>query len=76
MDGMLGDGPLTADQVRERITGEKGTYTEKELKTIAADYEADLYRQEYRAGELVKETRLYNAWGLFDQAAPADQGNG
>lgn len=76
MDGTLGDGPLTADQVCERITGKAGTYTEAELKTIAADYEADLYRQEYKAGRLVNEKKLYNAWGMFDQAAPADQGNG
>ena len=72
MDGIIGDWPYKPEELRKSLTGDNGTYTEAELKRIAADYEADLYRQEYDGGKLIRETRLYNAWGILETNAAAD----
>ena len=72
MDGLIGDEPMKPEQVRKILTGEAGTYTEKELIRIAADHEATLYRQEYQGGDLIKETRIYNAWGLMERSGEQD----
>jgi hypothetical protein len=65
MDGNIGEQPIKPEELHRILHGTPGTYTEQELKRIAADYEADLYRLEYRAGELIRHTKLYDAWGIY-----------
>lgn len=65
LDGIIGDRLLTAGQVRELMTGKPEPYSERELKRIAADYEATLYRYEYRNGEQISETVLYDCFACF-----------
>lgn len=65
LDGDLGDRLLTADQVREIMTFEPITYTEKDLKRIAADYEATLYRYEYKDGKEISSKVLYDCFACF-----------
>ena len=60
MDGLLGDKLLTPAEVAEILRGRPEDLTEKQLIQIAADYEATLYRQEYEAGKLTAEQKLYD----------------
>jgi hypothetical protein len=60
MDGLLCNKLLTAEQVRELMTFDPTPYTEKDLKQTAADYEATLYRCEYKDGEQINKICLYD----------------
>ena len=47
------------------MTWENVTYTEKDAKRIAMDYEAILYRYEYIDGEVKESKTLYDPWQIF-----------
>lgn len=65
MDGEIGGQLFTAEQLRELMTGKREPYTERELKQIAANYEATLYRYEYKNGEPTSEAVLYDCFACF-----------
>lgn len=60
MDGLLGERLLLPADISQIITGRREDLTEKQIIQIAANYEATLYRQEYTAGELTAEQKLYD----------------
>lgn len=62
MDGVICDRLLTLEELRQAMTWSNVTYTEKDAKRIAMDYEATLYRYEYIDGELKERKLLYEAW--------------
>ena len=64
LDGLLGDRYLTIEEVRELMTNEKINYTEEDLKQIATNYEATLFRYEYKDGEEISHKRLYDCWAI------------
>ena len=49
----------------EAMTWENVTYTEKDAKRIAMDYEATLYRYKYIDGEVKESKMLYDPWQIF-----------
>lgn len=62
LDGDIGDKLLTAPEVSQIIYGRPADLTEAELISLAADYEATLYRQEYKDDELTGEKVLYDCY--------------
>lgn len=62
MDGQIGDRLLTLEELRQAMTWKNVTYTEKDAKRIAMDYEATLYRYKYVDGELKENEMLYEVW--------------
>ena len=58
LDGEIGGEPMTAQEISRRLYGEARELTEGELKAIAADYEAELYRYQYKAGERIEAEKL------------------
>lgn len=61
MDGVLGEKYLTPSDVAELQTGKREALTETELKKIAHNYEATLYRYEKDSnGNYINETCLYD----------------
>lgn len=62
MDGVIGNRLLTLEELRQAMTWENVTYTEKDAKRIAMDYEAILYRYEFIDGELKEIEMIYEAW--------------
>lgn len=65
LDGIIGDRLLTLEELRDLMTRENVTYTEKDARRIAGDYEATLIRYEYKDGEVVNEKTLYDPWEIF-----------
>jgi hypothetical protein len=59
LDGIIGDTLLTATELSNRLYGQDRGLTERDIKHIAADYEAELHRYIYRDGEEV-ETHTAN----------------
>lgn len=66
LDGVIGDRLLTLQELRQAMTWENVTYTEKDAKRIAMDYEATLYRYKYIDGEVKESKTLYDPWQIFD----------
>lgn len=62
LDGLLGDKLLTPPEVAEILHGRPADLTEKDLIKVAANYEATLYRQEYKDGELINDKLLYDCF--------------
>ena len=58
LNGTIGGELITADEVSARLYGDGRTLTENELKIIAANYEAELFKYEYRDGEEVERRQL------------------
>lgn len=65
LNGEIGNRLLTLEELRQAMTWENVTYTEKDAKRIAMDYEATLYRYEYIDGEVKESKTLYNPWQIF-----------
>ena len=65
LDGVIGDRLLTLEELRQAMTWENVTYTEKDVKRIAMDYEATLYRYKYIDGEVKESKMLYDPWQIF-----------
>lgn len=63
MDGVIGDQLLTLEELKEKMTWSNVTYTEKDAKRIAMDYEAILFRYEYLDGNVKERKMIYDAWG-------------
>ena len=62
MDGEIGDRLLTIEELTQAMTLSNVTYTEKDAKRIAMDYEATLYRYVILYGEVKERKMLYEAW--------------
>lgn len=61
LDGQLGEKYLTSPDVAEIIKGKREELTERELKAIALNYEATLYRYEKDSeGNYTNEVCLYD----------------
>lgn len=58
MDGALADQLLTPQEISRRLYGEARELTEADIKGIAADYEAELYRYTYKNGQRTEGKRL------------------
>ena len=60
LDGMddMSDKLLTPEQISGKLYLDNRELSENDIKTIAADREADLYRYVYRDGELLEKKRL------------------
>lgn len=65
LDGVIGDRLLTLEELRQAMTWENVTYTEKDAKRIAIYYEATLYRYKYKGGEVKESKILYDPWKIF-----------
>ena len=65
LDGVIGDRLLTLEELRQAMTWENVTYTEKDAHRIAMDYEATLYRYKYIDGEVKESKMLYDPWQIF-----------
>ena len=65
LDGVIGDRLLTLEELRQAMTWENVTYTEKDAKRIAAYYEATLYRYKYIDGEVKESKMLYDPWQIL-----------
>ena len=50
--------------------------SEEEAKEMAANYEATLYRYEYRGGLRISSAEIYSPWACFDTEGPAATENG
>lgn len=64
LDGVIGDRLLTIEELRQAMTRENVTYTEKDAKCIAMYYEATLYRYKYIDGEVKESKVLYDPWQI------------
>lgn len=58
LDGDIGEELLTANEISKRLYGQEKELIEKEIKNIAADYEAELHRYIYEDGEEVEHRQL------------------
>ena len=65
LDGVIGNRLLTLEELRQAMTWENVTYTEKDAKCIAMDYEATLYRYKYIDGEVKESKVLYDPWQIL-----------
>ena len=65
LDGVIGDRLLTLEELRQAMTWENVTYTEKDAKRIATYYEATLYRCKHKDGEVKERKVLYDPWKIF-----------
>ena len=59
LDGIIGDKLLTPEGLHELMDGKRETYSEKEILSIARDYEESLYRYEYKKGREIESKCLY-----------------
>lgn len=65
LDGQLGEKYLTPPDVAEIIKGKREELTEGELKAIARNYEATLYRYEKDSeGNYTNEVCLYDCFAM------------
>ena len=64
LDGVIGDRLLTLEELRQAMTCENVTYTEKDAKRIAMYYEATLYKYKYIDGEVKKSKMLHDPWQI------------
>ena len=60
LDGIIGDKLLTPEGLHELMDGKSETYSEKEILSIARNYEASLYRYKYIKGREVDSSCLYD----------------
>ena len=61
MDGIIGEKMLTAAELNKLETGGTGEMSEKDIKRLAANYEASLYRYEKDTnGNYTNEICLYD----------------
>lgn len=58
LDGIIGDRLLTPQEISARLYGEVRELSEADIKGIAADYEAELYRYTYKDGEQTGKKKL------------------
>lgn len=58
LDGIIGDELLTAKELSLRLYGQDKGLTEQQIKHIAADYEAELFRYVYKDGEEIERKQL------------------
>lgn len=65
LDGVIGDRLLTIEELRQAMTWENVTYTEKDAKRIAIYYEATLYRYKYINREVKESKMLYDPWQIL-----------
>ena len=56
--GSIGQELLTGPELAWRVLGQRRDLTEEEIKSIAADHEAELHRYTFRDGEQVEHVRL------------------
>ena len=58
LDGDIGEELLTDNEISKRLYGQEKELTENDIKNIAADYEAELYRYIYEDGEEIEHKQL------------------
>ena len=65
LDAALGDKYFTACELNEMVNGIYAPMPERDIKRIAANYEATLYRYEKSpAGDPINETCLYDCFDM------------
>lgn len=64
LDGMLSDRPLTVAEISRLETGKAEPMTVKQIRSLAANYEAELYRVYYADGREVRRIPLLMSDGL------------